>query len=161
MKTKIIFLVTKLSLLVLILWLLFGVCFAVFQSSDEGMKPTIRQGDLILSYRLDKDYAFHDLVAIEQDGKKQVSRVVAVEGDTVDIDEEGLKINGSYIQEAEIQEKTERYTEGITFPITLKKGEIFLLGDAREHVTDSRIYGAVNKKETLGKVVTLMRRNRW
>ena len=43
---------------------------------------------------------------------------------------------------------------------TLKKGEIFLLKDAREHATDSRIYGAVNKKDTLGKVVTLIRRNR-
>ena len=161
MRTKIIFLITKISLLVLILWLLFGVCFAVFQNSNDGMKPTIRQGDLILSYRLDKTYAFHDLVALEQDGKKQVSRVVAVEGDTVDIDEEGLKVNGTYIQEAEIQEKTERYTEGVTFPITLKKDEIFLLGDAREHVTDSRIYGAVNKRDTLGKVVTLLRRNRW
>lgn len=161
MRTKIIFLITKLSLLVLILWLLFGVCFAVFQNGDEGMKPTIRQGDLIVSYRLDKAYAFHDLVAFESDGEKQVSRVVAVEGDTVDIDEEGLKVNGTYIQETDITEKTERYTEGITFPITLKKGEIFLLGDAREHATDSRIYGAVNKKDTLGKVVTLVRRNRW
>ena len=72
------------------------------------MKPAIRQGDLIVSYRLDKNYTFHDLVAIVQDGKKQVGRVVAVEGDIVDIDGEGLKINGMYIQESEILEKTER-----------------------------------------------------
>lgn len=160
MKRKIIFLITKAGVLILILWLLFGVCFSIFQNSDEEMKPAIRQGDLIVSYRLDKNYTFHDLVAIVQDGKKQVGRVVAVEGDIVDIDGEGLKINGMYIQESEILEKTERYAEGISFPVTLKKGEIFLLKDARKHATDSRIYGAVNKKDTLGKVVTLIRRNR-
>ena len=154
MKRKIIFLITKAGVLILILWLLFGVCFSIFQNNDEEMKPAIRQGDLIVSYQLNKNYVFHDLVAIVQDGKKQVGRVVAVEGDIVDIDGEGLKINGMYVQESDIPEKTER------FPVTLKKGEIFLLKDAREHATDSRIYGAVNKKDTLGKVVTLIRRNR-
>ena len=160
MKRKIICLITKAGVLILILWLLFGVCFSIFQNNDEEMKPTIRQGDLIVSYQLNKNYVFHDLVAIVQDGKKQVGRVVAVEGDIVDIDGEGLKINGMYVQESDIPEKTERYAEGISFPVTLKKGEIFLLKDARKHATDSRIYGAVNKKDTLGKVVTLIRRNR-
>ena len=69
------------------------------------MKPAIRQGDLIVSYQLNKNYVFHDLVAIVQDGKKQVGRVVAVEGDIVDIDGEGLKINGMYVQESDIPEK--------------------------------------------------------
>ena len=105
MKRKIIFLITKAGVLILILWLLFGVCFSIFQNSDEEMKPAIRQGDLIVSYQLNKNYVFHDLVAIVQDGKKQVGRVVAVEGDIVDIDDEGLKINGMYVQESDIQKK--------------------------------------------------------
>ena len=78
MKRKIIFLITKAGVLILILWLLFGICFSIFQNNDEEMKPAIRQGDLIVSYQLNKYYVFHDLVAIVQDGKKQGGQALHV-----------------------------------------------------------------------------------
>lgn len=98
------------------------------------------------------------LVVMEDRGRLTVRRVAAVEGDTVDITEKGLMINGSLMQEPNIYEETKSYKEGIRFPITLQKGEVFLLGDAREHVRDSRIYGAVSVKSTLGKVMVILRR---
>ena len=83
---------------------------------------------------------------------------MAVEGDTVDISEDGLIINGSLQQEDNIYEDTQRYEEGIDFPITLQEDEIFLLGDSRENATDSRIFGPVKTNETLGKVIMILRR---
>jgi len=84
--------------------------------------------------------------------------VVAAAGDTVDITEKGLLINGAIQQERKIYRKTERYADGVEFPLKIMEGEIFVLGDAREGVTDSRIYGPVKAKDTSGTVIAVLRR---
>lgn len=155
---EILLLLLKIGAILLVLVLLFTFLFGIFRNADDSMAPGFREGDLVIFYRLDKAYVASDTLVVEVEGKKQVRRVVAVAGDTVDITEEGLLINGSLQEERRIYEDTKRFTEGINFPITLKEGEVFLLGDSREHATDSRIYGSVPVKDTLGKVMTLIRR---
>lgn len=132
--------------------------FGLTRCADMSMSPAIKDGDVVLYYRLDKDYHQNDVVVADIKGQIQIRRVVAIAGDTVDITENGLMVNGAIQQESSIYEKTQRYTEGIDFPVTLKQGEVFLLGDSREHSTDSRIYGPVNRKDTRGKVMTIIRR---
>jgi len=107
---------------------------------------------------LDKTYAAGDVLLLTSQEQKQVRRVVATAGDTVDITEEGLLVNGALQQEPEIYEETQRYEGGAAFPLTVGEGQVFVLGDARENATDSRIYGAVNVKDTLGKVIAVLRR---
>lgn len=70
----------------------------------------------------------------------------------------GLLVNGSPQQEPGIYEETKRYAEGMDFPVTLRDEEIFVLGDAREDATDSRVYGIVQADDTLGKVMLVIRR---
>ena len=125
---------------------------------DPSMNPAVKDGDLVMYYRLDKKYRAGDLLLLSFQGQRQVRRVIATAGDTVDITEDGLKINGALQQEPEIHRKTERYAEGIDFPLTLGENEVFVLGDAREGITDSRIYGPVSIEDTHGKVITLLRR---
>lgn len=155
---EILFLLLKIGAILMALVLLFTFLFGIFRNVDDSMAPGFREGDLVIFYRLDKAYVASDTLVVEYEGKKQVRRVVAVAGDTVDITEEGLLINGSLQEERRIYEETKRYAQGIDFPVTLKQGEVFLLGDSREHATDSRIYGSVSVKDTLGKVMTLIRR---
>jgi len=83
---------------------------------------------------------------------------VAVAGDTVDITEDGLLINGSLVQEQNIFGETLHYEDGISLPITIEDGQVFVLGDRRGNSVDSRLYGPVNIKDTLGKVMTIIRR---
>ena len=59
---------------------------------------------------------------------------------------------------SQIYQQTQRYAVGATFPLTVGEGQVFVLGDARENATDSRVYGAVEVKDTLGKVITILRR---
>lgn len=152
------FLLLKIAAVVIAFILVFTFLYGLHRNTDPAMDPAIRDGDLVLFYRLDKTYAAGDTLLLEYDGQRQVRRVVATAGDTVDITEDGLMINGALQQEPKIYQETYPYADGVTFPLTIGEGQVFVLGDARENATDSRIYGAVNTKDTLGKVITILRR---
>jgi len=151
-------LLLKIMVIIVVLVLVFTFLFGVYRNRDASMHPAVKEGDLAFFYRLDKSYTAGDCVVVEYEGKKQIRRVAAVAGDTVDITEDGLVINGEPQLEIFIYEETNRYAEGIEFPVMVGEGEIFVLGDSRKNATDSRIYGCVSVKETLGKVITVIRR---
>ena len=150
-------LLLKIGMILIIFLLLFTTVFGIFRFTGDSMRPAVKDGDLVIFYRLDKEYVASDVVILQQGGETQVRRVIAVEGDTVDINENGLMVNGAIQQETEIYGTTDRYAEGVAFPLTVGEGQVFLLGDGREHSTDSRIYGPVSIQDTLGKVLTLVR----
>ena len=151
-------LAAKIAMIAVSSILIFTFFYGFHRSTDFGMIPMIKDGDLLLFYRLDRDYAIGDLLLLEFQGQRQVRRVVANAGDTVDITEDGLIINGGLQHEPYIFQETWRYTNGVPFPLTVGEGQVFVLGDARENVTDSRVYGPVNTRDTLGKVITVIRR---
>ena len=152
-------LVTKISFVILVFVLLFTFIFGISRYQDPAMAPAIKDGDLVVYHRYTKaGYQPRDPIVLEVGGQTQVRRVVAVEGDMVDINEDGLLINGALQQEREIYEKTERYVEGVDFPLVVPVGEVFVLGDSRVGSQDSRIYGCVKIEDTKGKVMTVIRR---
>ena len=122
------------------------------------MYPAAKDGDLVVFYRLDKDYEARDLIVLEVDGAKEVRRVVAVAGDNVDFENGMLVINGIPRREPGIYEKSEQFLKGIEFPIQVPEGKVFVLGDSRENSKDSRIYGTVYIKNTYGTVIMIVRR---
>ncbi|MCL2462855.1 MAG: signal peptidase I [Defluviitaleaceae bacterium] len=137
-----------------------GICTFVYgfqRSADPDMSPMVKGGDLVMFYRLDKGYAAGDLLIVEYQGERQIRRVVAVEGDTVDVTENGLVINGALQQEPDIYQQTRRYERAVSFPLTVEAGQVFVLGDARDNATDSRVYGPIDAGKTLGTVITIIR----
>jgi len=148
----------KIAIICIATVLTFTFLYGFHRNVDPDMTPMVKSGDLVLFYRLGRDYAIGDLLLLDFQGERQVRRVVAREGDTVDITENGLVINGSIQQEPEIFEETWQYENGISFPITVGAGQVFVLGDAREGATDSRVYGPINVEDTLGTVITIIRR---
>jgi signal peptidase I len=151
-------LLIKIAVICGIAVLVFTLVYGLHRNADPDMDPAVKDGDVALYYRFDKDYAAGDLTVLSYMDELQIRRVVAIAGDEVDITEEGLVINGALQQELEIYEMTTRYTEGIDFPVTVGENEIFVLGDSRENATDSRIYGPVNIADTRGTVITIVRR---
>ncbi|NLB90480.1 MAG: signal peptidase I [Clostridiales bacterium] len=154
-------LLIKIGLIVLAFYLMGTYLFGVHRVSLPNMEPNVKDGDLVFFYRLDKEFVAGDIAVMQREGKLDIQRVIAIGGDTVDIDEENLRVNG-YVQHSlenvYTSGKTMRYAEGIDFPVTLAENEIFLLGDKREDATDSRIYGPVKKEDTLGKIMLVLRR---
>lgn len=151
-------LVLKILGIMVVFLLLFTFLFGIFRNRDLGMAPAVKEGDLVMYYRLDKRYLVDDLLILEYEGMTQVRRVVAVAGDRVDITERGLEVNGSHRMEEGISEETLRYVDGIEYPVVVGEGEVFVLGDARDGASDSRLYGPVKISDTAGKVMTLARR---
>ena len=155
---ELIFLLLKISFIVLIFVLLFTFLYGAVRYSDPSMSPAIKDGDLVFFYRYTKKgYLPQDVIVINKIGR-QIRRVIAIEGDIVDITDDGLIINGAIQQEPEIFKITYKYNEGTIFPLTVPQGEVFVLADSRVGAMDSRIYGCVNIKDTLGKVMTVIRR---
>jgi len=152
-------LLLKIALIALTFVLLFTFLFGIMRYQEPSMAPAIKDGDLVFFYRYNQSgYQPGDAVALEHKGQSHVRRVIATAGDTVDITESGLLINGALQQEPGIYQRTERYEEGMSFPLTVPEGQIFVLGDSRAGATDSRIYGCVKIEGTLGKVMTVIRR---
>ena len=142
----------------LIIFVLMTYLFGVTRNLSLNMQPAFQDGDLVFFYRIDHRYAAGDVIVVKYQERQYLERVVAVAGDTVDITEDGLVINGSVVQELYKRGETTMFEEGVTFPLTVPQGKIFVLGDNREYAVDSRIFGCVNIEDVSGKVMGLFRR---
>ena len=151
-------LAVKILIIAMAFILIFTFLYGFHRNTDPDMAPMVKTGDLVMFYRLDKNYAVGDLLLLNFHGERQVRRVAARAGDVVDITPSGLSINGALQQEPDIFQNTLPYENGASFPLTVGEGQVFVLGDARENATDSRVYGPVNTGDTLGTVITVIRR---
>lgn len=151
-------LIIKLMIVTILVFILLNYVFGLTRNLSLNMQPAVQDGDLILYFRLVDLYDADDVVVVNYQDKVILSRVVAVSGDTVDIAENGLIINGSYVQEPKVMGETTQFENGVTFPLVVPAGKAFVLGDNREHATDSRIFGCVDMNDIYGRVVGLFRR---
>lgn len=147
----------KLALIGLVFSLIFGLIFGLNRYRYGDMAEGVKAGDLVLFYRLNKNYQSSDLAVMDVEGERHVFRVAAVAGDQVDINGQGLLIDGLLQESPYSHNPTQTAEEGISFPITLGPGEVFLISDKRQNTTDSRTFGPVQQKDTLGKVIAIYR----
>ena len=148
---------------VLTVVMIFTFVIRLIGVDGHSMVPTLQDRDrlLVLSSLLYHDYKAGDIVVLRKesfDDKPIVKRVIAVEGQTVDIDFStgSVTVDGVELDEPYINELT--FTdEGTEFPLTLGEGEIFVMGDNRNHSTDSRDtrIGAVDTRYVVGRAVAL------
>ena len=151
-------LLIRLCVIVLAVWIIFTNVFMITQCEGQGMYPAIEDGDLILAYRLHRDYTKGDVVVYQADGKTCLGRIAAKQSDEIMMDFEtgNLLINGT-TQGGEILFPTYA-KENISYPYRVPEGTLFVLGDYRTQATDSRDIGAVPLDNIYGKVITIVRR---
>ncbi len=151
-------LLVRIALMGSLFLVLFAFIFSAIRFADYSMEPSIQEGDMVIAYRLDKRFRIGDIALFSYEDKEMCSRVVAKAGDTVNITSSGLLINGSMQDEPKITVETTQFTDGVTFPLVVPEGQIFVLGDNRTKATDSRTLGCINESDTEGKVIAIFRR---
>lgn len=153
-----------------VLTVVFVFFFRLVGVSGESMIPTFYDKDYLIleSNFLYKNVRSGDIIVmnVEADGISGpiVKRVIATEGQTVDIDFQTgeVSVDGKILIEPYIYEPTyesyESYGLGMEYPVTVPKGQIFVMGDDRNHSADSRYspIGCVSTDRVLGKVLFLV-----
>lgn len=151
-------LLLRILMTILVGWFIFTNIFVFKQNHGMDMFPSIKDGDLLLVYGLQKEYPKDQVVHYDHNGKSYVGRVVACGGDLINIEEEsGTLIVNNGIQQGEILYPTYPGNE-ITFPYTVPEGHVFVLGDYRTKSRDSRMFGPIPLKNVNGKIITVLRR---
>ena len=145
--------------------LIYILIFRVVVVVGPSMKDTLVDGDrlVLLSNTLYRNPEYGDVIVASKEsfgnGECIIKRVIATEGQNVDIDfGRGVVIvDGVELQEDYVRTPT-TLQEGVTFPTVVPEGCVFVLGDNRNGSKDSRDpqIGFVDKREILGKAVFLM-----
>lgn len=144
--------------------LIFMLVFRVVVVSGPSMNDTLVHGDylLILNSVLAGEPQQGDIVVVGMNSYKEgepiIKRVIATEGQWVDIDFDAgvVYVNGNPLEEEYTRTDTNLY-EGVDFPLMVDEGCVFVMGDNRNESKDSRSVeiGQVDKREILGKAVFL------
>jgi signal peptidase I len=165
------------AIIIAILIALFIRTFIVqaFKIPSGSMKPTLQIGDHILVnkflYGVKIPFVRKTLIPLgkpergdivvfiypEDRSKDFIKRVIAVEGDTVEIRNKKIFLNGK-----PADDKHGVYADSVIFPasiqprdnfgpVTVPKDTIFTMGDNRDQSYDSRFWGFVDLKDVMGK----------
>ena len=132
--------------------------------SGPSMENTLWGGDLILVWGLGYTPKQGDVVVLTQESYQEdsiVKRVIAVEGQRVDIDYDTntVRVDGELLEEDYIKEQmfVPGYGEGINH-VTVPEGCLFVMGDNRNESADSRYpdIGIVDTRCVIGRGVAVM-----
>ena len=148
----------KIAVFLFVLSIAFTAFFRVILVDGDSMLPTFQNGDWILILKTEK-IENQDIILTNTDNEfnlRIIKRVIAFEGDTVDIDFENsaVYVNSQKIEENYITDLP--FVKGdVEFPVTVPKDCVFVLGDNRQNSVDSRYssIGFVETDDIIGKVI--------
>ena len=132
--------------------------------SGGSMQDTLYTGDrLLVLNSVFCDFQPGDVVVVNDYNAELdetlVKRIIAVGGQTVDIDFTSgvVYVDGQPLEEPYTKEPTYK-SDSIRFPLTLEEDEVFVMGDNRNHSTDSRSgqLGPVKEGYLQGKALLLI-----
>lgn len=154
-----------LSIILTVILIVFLLCFRIAVVKGSSMYNTLVDGDyvLLLNNVLAGKPEYGDIIVASKssykDGEPIIKRVIATEGQTVDIDfEKGIVyVDGVALDEQYIYSPTTN-PQGTKFPLTVEDGCVFAMGDNRGRSMDSRdpIIGQIDRREIVGRAIFIL-----
>ena len=172
MRTKIksrVFEYIKIIVLALIIaFVLRAFVVSAYKIPSKSMEDTLLSGDFVLVNKLVYDYGDPqpgDIIVFKyplNPDKTFIKRCVAIEGQTVQIVNKVLYVDGERVKNREWENFTDplvlppEYSARDNFgPYQVPKGQICVLGDNRDESRDSRFWGFLEKRHIIGKPVII------
>ena len=118
----------------------------------SSMKPTYKGGEILFT-KVDftkEDVKRGSVIVFKHNGKSYIKRVVALPGETVEIKDRTVYINGEALKEDYIS-KGNWIKKGQEGKWIIPEGQYFMMGDNRDNSTDSRAWGTIEKKDIVAK----------
>lgn len=123
----------------------------------SSMDPTLKDGDIVVYFRMVHNYERGDVVAMRvPSGDFYIKRVAATGGQTVDIYDGKLHLDGAEVPDGHANGVTEEETGAVIYPYKVRDGNVFVLGDNRAVSKDSRMFGEVNLRQIKGRVFLMI-----
>lgn len=128
----------------------------------ESMSPTFQDKDRVLLSKISDIQRFDMVVFSAPDADKfYIKRVIGLPGDSVEMKDDDLYINGNEMEEPYLEENKEDALFKLTGDFTLKEitgesrvpeGSLFVMGDNRLYSKDSRFFGFISEDSIVGEV---------
>jgi signal peptidase I len=132
--------------------------FAPIVVDGDSMLPTLQDNNRMIVnkvvYSISDIERFDIVVFHATENKDYIKRVIALPGETIKYENDKLYINGELVEEPYLkqlrQENPERFTTYIE-EMKVPEGQVFVLGDNRNHSRDSRHIGPISAEKIVGK----------
>ncbi len=133
----------------------------------NSMQDTLHNGEMLIISDIAYKPKRGDILVFQEINSTHpdpiVKRVIATEGETVDIDFDTWTVtvtdadgNAKILEESYRKLATDaRVTSNLEYPVKVGEGQLFVMGDNRNHSLDSRssLIGLVDENEVIGKVL--------
>nr|WP_319488081.1 signal peptidase I [uncultured Caproiciproducens sp.] len=149
----------------IVITIFFAFLFRVITVNGPSMQPNFKNGYKVLVSCTDRHLSCGDVIVVDERGialhEVIIKRVIATEGQTVDIDFQTgtVSVNGIALDESGyIKNGITKNQYDLRFPQTVPMGHVFVLGDNRKVSDDSRSsdVGMIDERYVIGKVKTIM-----
>jgi signal peptidase I len=130
-----------------------------YQVMQESMQHTLEQGQYVLVDKLTprfSPYQRGDIVvfnAPEGGPVPFIKRVIGVPGDSVEIRDGSVHVNGVELAEPYIFDGDSTQPTGDRTSYSVPENALFVMGDHRANSTDSRVFGPVGNDDIIGRAV--------
>ena len=160
--------VVSIASAIAIVLLLHIFVFVQVTVSGSSMDPTLKDKDRLIAVRFMYEPKYADIVVVDPylsegtvKGKTMfnrvlyIKRVIATGGQTIDLKDGKVYIDGKLLEEDYIADSVKTYTQSTEMPVTVPEGCVFVMGDNREWSKDSRdrTVGILRNEQVVGKAV--------